>query len=402
MKDDYSSLIIQIDSREKDQSRIKAIQEFFESHNAIVEMTTLKSCDYAITGLFHDVNLNIGIEHKVLTGDFFPSLNDMPTKFFEAYKIYNDVCLFIEEGAYNIKITDDGMDAWIQNHAMQAVTGVEGIGTLSMYNNFLGSMSEAGIHVRPFRSVAHFPIVVSGLIKHLTKPIHRGIALGSPINTYQIMMNQLVWIPGIGAKSAEKMLQYIPNFERFITMSLEDFQNILGAVKGKQCYQFLKEESRKEECAKNWDLLYEKLSKKQKPSNKKINQEKASKIEQDNIEKENKEDSERILNELKKTHPDANLTHLNQFEQIVSPTTIKETELLPRVTDVLEYIRQKPRTSDEIRQYFGLSHDYTFTKLMEYKNNKKIWFENSTKKWNFGLDNNPMPVKADTKMDLGV
>ena len=267
--DDYSECIISIDRRERDQDRIKEVTDFFESHGSIVQMESSHRCDYHIEGIVKGVPINLGIEHKVLTGDFFPSLDEIPSKLFEAYRIFDDVALFVEEGNYSIKMTDDGLDCWIQEPKMQAMTGAEGVGTMAMYQNTMGSLAEAGIHCRSFRTVKHFPITISGLIKNLVKPIHRGIAIKNPEKSfYPDMMNILAKLPGIGAKTAEKGLKYIPNLERFCSLGLDDLKDIFGEVSGRKLYSFITNDSRKAECAKNWEEYYQTVREKHQPKSK--------------------------------------------------------------------------------------------------------------------------------------
>lgn len=402
---EYCELVLSIDKREKDQERISEISSFFESHGGIVQMESSPRCDYRIQGNFRDHEVNLGIEVKVLLGDFFPSLEDMPGKFFEAYKFYKDVALFIEEGNYALKVTDDGLDAWVQNPAMQAMTGAEGIGILAMYNNFCGSMAEAGLHVRTYRTNKHFPLTVSGLLKNIVKPVHRGISLGKPINQQQILMNMLVHIEGIGAKKAEHGTKYIPNIKRAGELSQVDYQMVFGDLTGKKVFRCINDDSRKEECAKNWIELEIKTAPKKSLDMK----ESIDKTIQDNQkEKKNSKVSKEKENvpEIKITKEDNNNTlslikgQLKIFQDIKSK--MSERDLLPRVKDVVEFIRQKPRTIKEVQEYFGFTPQYCFETLMKFKTEGKIWYDLQNKLWSFGGDKNPMPVTAEPEMDVGL
>lgn len=412
--EDYSALIVQIYDREKDSSRVEAVTSFFEGLGAIVELKRLVRCDYAISGFYREAEINLGIEHKTLCGDFFPSMEEMPGKLLESYQYYTDVALVVEEGNYSITLTEDCMDGWIQNPSMQAATGAEGVGTLASYNNFMGSMASNGIHTRGFRTVSHLPIVVSGLIKTISKPIHRGLAIDKPTNDKLRMANFLVKIDGIGGQGAIRGAEYIPNLERLINFSLSDMQDIWGAVKGKKAYACIHYTSRKEECAKAWGELYAKNAPKRKN-------------EIDDAIKANKE-KKGIAKplpttdnppEIKKSIPDKNISQslgtltseshaidansgIQSQRTIDNPTPIKESDLLPRVKDVLEYIRQKPRKTEDIQHYFDFTPEYTFKKLMEFKLAGKIWFENATRTWQFGKDQNQHPVKACPEQDIGV
>lgn len=498
MSDDIGSefcqLCLVIDTREKDIERIDAMANFWEAHGGIVEKRKVDLGDYEITGYYKDVEISLLLEHKVLTGDFFPSLDGMPERFFQAFKDYKDVGLMIEEGNYTIKPTDDEMDAWVQNDKMQLMTGAEGIGTLSMFNNFCGSMAEAGVHVRTFRTIKHFPITVSGLLKNLAKPIHRGIAIKNPEKTfYPDMMNILAKLPGVGAKTAEKGLKYIPNLERFCSLGLDDLKDIFGEVSGRKLYSFITNPTRKAECAKNWEEYYQGVLAKHQPKSKERakNKENLSKKVESKVvvtpkqknqlernledtalpkqltnnpaleflEKQgsqftdNSDDIKKwysiilkyiqnqpkgiMLSEIVKANPNCPeeiilkliqeymnegeayepkigmilATNLNVYVEqtkpseilsVVEATPILERDLSPRVKDVVEFIRQKPRTMDEIGKYFGFSPTYCIQELYKLKEKGKIWFEKATSLWRFGLDNNPAPIIAEPEMDVGV
>jgi len=81
---------------------------------------------------------------------------------------------------------------------------------------------------------------------------------------------------------------------------------------------------------------------------------------------------------------------------------IRESDLLPRIIDVKEFIRRKPRTLEEVRDYFEFSQELTFKTLMEQKLAGKIWYELLTKRWNYGIDKNPIPVQAEKELEIGV
>jgi hypothetical protein len=463
MNDAFCELILTIDTREKDTDRILAIWEFFEENGAIIVWDALPRCDYKIEGNLKGISVNLGIEHKVLTGDFFPSLNDLPSKLFEAYRYYDDVALFIEEGNYNIKNTDDNLDAWIQNPAMQNSTGAEGIGTLAMYNNFCGSMATNGIHIRSFRTVQHFPITVSGLLKSIIKPIHRGLEVTNLENDfYKSMMNVFVKFPGIGAKTAEKALKYIHNLHWLGCSSMDELQDIFGDATGRKAYQFIYNDSRKNECAKNLEELHNKNISKYKPQPKRKNkdisdQDDAGRTKSEGIEEipsplqdhasnsvhgdisqlsglDNQADvklaSEKpteaiqsacskssgeliaiahdsdILKEditlpsLSIENCEATTSKLDTHDILQSPnitgdlgasvlnpiipspisSTLPEppnnnypaNALAPTVKNVVEYIRQRPRSMKEVGDYFGFSEEYCLKTIYGLKTKKKI------------------------------
>jgi len=375
----FSEIILTCDTRERDQNRVKIISDFFEKHNAIVQNEKLDNGDYLIEGNYKNIPIKLNIEMKTLTGDLFPSFDDLPTKLLNTFSTGSTVSLFIEEGEYQISFDDDSLDAWIQNPGMQAATGKKGVGTLGMYHNFCSSMSQAGVYVRAFRNVSQFPFVVAGLMNSIIKPIHRGLELSNPEKDFnKYMVNLLVGLPGIGAIKAAHGLQYIPNLERFLSLSLSDLKDIFGEAQGSKLYGFIRNESNKIKCSDNWDKFYA-----------------------DRLEKT------KIKPRKSKIKPAEGITEINNTKLpagwIESPETpIKQRELEPRVTDLIEYIRLGDRSFKNISEYFGFSPEYALGELYKLKNNNKIWFDNALKVWRFGHDKNPIPVSEDKDLDIGV
>jgi ERCC4-type nuclease len=422
MFDEFVELCITIDSREHDQKRIDIIKSWGEEHGAIVDIHKLEFADYQIEGIFRGVPINLGVQYKTLS-DFASSYEGIPDNLFNQFKYHSEVALFVEDGAYTIKSDESGLDGWIQNIPMQNVTGAEGTIRLSTYKNFCESMSHAGIHVRQFRTSAHFPYELHGLIVNLAKPTHNGISIKS--NTfYSEMMNIMAKLPGIGAKKAEKGLKYIPNLEMFNSMSEEDLQDIFGKVEGKKLWQFKHEQSRINECAENWKQFYaEKL-------NKRIPEAKAKKGVDLSIPTQDRSSMGILTNPIQKSQSsieDSSVTEgdttlqssevkpsLDTSGAILSPNihispspdveSNKNTGkgLAPSVRDVLEYIRQEPRCITEIGKYFGFTPEYTFKLLYDMKTDKKIHYEGATRKWFIGQDFSPMPARAEKEFDVGV
>lgn len=439
MSNDFSELILTCTTNEWNKNRVAVISAYFELHGAAVQNKHLKHCDYHIEGLYKSVPVNLGIENKVLTGDFYKSLNDMPEKFLEAYQVYDDVALVVEEGNYTIKMTDDNYDCWVQEPTMQSITGAEGVGLLSMYQNFCDSMSEAGIHVRSYRTVNHLPVTVSGLLKHIVKPIHRGITMKNPNKYfYTDMLNIMVRLPGVGVKTAEKGLQYIPNLERFNNMSLSDLRDIFGKAQGGKLYSFITNRSRVKECSAAWEELYVKNAPgRRKDITKQIKENRDTKVQ-----KAEENAPKRILDRYIETEYVDVTDESKKYYQVLldlvktKENGITQTDIIsmnpgcPEVVvfnlireylkeglcyekngfiiltepakDVVEFIRQMPRTLDDVQKYFGFSSECAFTTLMAKQGEGKIWYQVSNKTWNFGKPQEPMYMVADKEMDIGV
>lgn len=374
-----SEIILTIDTREQDKIRVKTISDFFELHGAIVQNEKLDHGDYLIEGIYKNTPIKLNIEMKTLTGDLFPSFEDLPTKLLNTFSTGAEVALFIEEGEYLISYDENNLDAWIQNPAMQAATGKSGIGTLSMYHNFCSSMSQAGVYVRSFRSIPQFPFIVTGLMNSIIKPIHRGLELKNPEKDFdKYMLNLLVGLPGIGAVKAAHGLQYIPNLERFVSLSLTDLQDIFGAAHGSKLHNFISNEKNKSLCASNWDKFYAERLEKNKPKPKKA----------------------KIQPVDDKNEP---LDTKLPIEEIKAPETpLKTRDLNPSVKDLIEYIRQGDRTFKDITAYFGFSPEYGMRELYKLKENNKIWYDTVALAWKFGFDKNIIPVTANIEMDIGV
>lgn len=223
-----SSLLVTVDTRERDLKRINAITTFFEKHGAIVEKSKLDLCDYQIEGEFRDKEINLGIEAKTLV-DFSSSYQDLPHKLLKSYELFDRVGLIVETGTYGFSIGDDGLLCTIKNPAVQ--DGKADILTLPSFENALGSWANDGIIVRQVQHPAQWPYTMYNILIHLSKDVHNGLQL-KEIDEYSIMLNMLIKIPGIGLETAKKLVKYFGNMHWMACMSCEDISRVIGKQKG--------------------------------------------------------------------------------------------------------------------------------------------------------------------------
>lgn len=232
-----SSLLLIIDTREKDQKRISAITTFFEKHGAIVEREKLDLCDYHIEGIFRDKDINIGIEGKKLGVDFDSSYKDLPHKLLKSYELYSDVALFVQTGSYSFNVADDGLMATIKNPAVK--DSKADILTLPSFENSLGSWANEGIIVRQLQYEAQWPFTMYNVLINLTKEFHGGLQL-KDIDDKAVTLNMLVKIPGIGIESANKLIKQFGSLYWMVLSCWEDLESTVGKQKATTLYNFFR------------------------------------------------------------------------------------------------------------------------------------------------------------------
>lgn len=260
---EFMELVLEIDTREKSSSRIKAITNYFEENGGMVDIVKLDLCDYKITGNFRNTPVNVGIEYKTII-DFANSYKDLSRKLYDAHALYQDVGLFVEEGNFDIKVVDNGKgsgcDGWIQNFGMQKATGLDGIMRYSQYTNALTTFALCGVHVRTFNNVPFFPHQIFNLLLYVINPIQDGIFIKSPDHK-RILMNIMGQLPNIGVQKIQKIIPYISNLSFACDMNHVEWMQVAGDFDGKKIYEILHDTSRQSECANNWELKYQEDSK---------------------------------------------------------------------------------------------------------------------------------------------
>jgi len=231
-----SSLLLIIDTREKDQKRINAITTFFEKHGAIVEKEKLDLCDYHIEGIFRDKDINLGIEAKTLV-DFSSSYKDLPHKLLKSFDLYDHVGLFVQTGNYAFTVGDDGLLCTIKNPAVR--DGKADILTLPSLENSLGSWANEGIIVRQLQHEAQWPYTMYNVLINLTKEVHSGLQL-KDIDDRSVTFNMLVKIPGIGIESANKLIKQFGSLYWMVLSCWEDLESTVGKQKATTLYNFFR------------------------------------------------------------------------------------------------------------------------------------------------------------------
>jgi len=233
-----SSLLVTIDTRERDQKRINAITTFFEKHNAIVDREKLDLCDYHIEGDFRDTEINLGIEAKTLV-DFASSYQDLPHKLLKSYELYSDVGLFVETGSYGFNVGNDGLLCTIKNPAVR--DGHADILKLPSLENSLGSWANDGVIVRQLQHPAQWPYTMYNVLISLARDVNSGLQLKEP-DPYSVTLNMLVKIPGIGLESAKKLINQFGNFHWIACHSVEDLTDAIGKSKATVLYDYFNDQ----------------------------------------------------------------------------------------------------------------------------------------------------------------
>jgi hypothetical protein len=231
-----SSLILTIDTREKDLKRINNITTFFEKHNAIVDRSKLDLCDYHIEGSFRDIEINLGIEAKTLV-DFSSTYTDLPHKLLKSFELYDHVGLFVQTGNYAFNIGEDGLLCTIRNPAV--IDGYADILTLPSLENSLGSWANEGIIVRQLLHEAQWPYTMYNVLISLSKEAHHGLELKST-DDYSVTLNMLVKVPGIGVESAKKLIKEFGNLYWMNLACWEDLEFTIGKNKANILYNFFR------------------------------------------------------------------------------------------------------------------------------------------------------------------
>ena len=239
---DLSNLILTIDTREKNTDRINSISDAFENFGACVEFSKLELCDYHIQGIFRDKEINLGIEAKSLP-DYANSYKDLSWKLLEAYKYYEDVAIFVETGQYGLKI--EGLHAFIRNP--KAPGDIGDILTVAELHNSLQSFRESGIIVHELSYAAQFPYTAYATMIYLSKEFHHGVETKiEDVNNYTRddiywgTISMLVKIPGIGIKTAQKLMEKLGNLYWCVSMSEEDIADIIGRRNARNVYEFFR------------------------------------------------------------------------------------------------------------------------------------------------------------------
>lgn len=234
-----ADVIVTIDTREQSQPRIRAVEDFVALHGGATLHAKLDLCDYHVEGEFRGVKVDLGIEAKSLS-DFMGSHGDLPDKLFRAFDLYDEVALFIEEGALEFTVNGDGWTPNIVHPAHNA--GVDATMNLHAYRNALGSWAREGVHVRALTGVLEFPHAMAGLMVNLAKPVHEGLHLDTRgLGGYRAAyLNTLAKVPGVGPKHAYNILKSWTNWDQLARARKMDLQQVLGIALGRKVYDFVR------------------------------------------------------------------------------------------------------------------------------------------------------------------
>jgi len=252
------------------------------------------------------------------------------------------------------------------------------------------SWTRDGLHIRKFRNEDEFPQYFIDLLGYIVKPFHSGLELTNG-NYKAQYLSSLAKLPGIGFKTASKIMNYFPNYYWLASFDVSQLQQTLGKVTGKKLYDFLHnhefETGEWRQSGLSGQLSSDtKQECKEKPQ--------ISTESNDNI-KDNTKLSNPQENSLNKKINDSNKNEL--------PNPPKNTTFAPSVNrGLLEFIRKKPRTLKDIQIEFPYSPELVLSLLVPLRRENKVWFNSATKTWEYGRDKTPHPVKAEPELDVGV
>ena len=234
----FSELSVTADTRERDPERIRGVKVFVESQGGGFEVEGLPNnggCDYRVTGTYKDSEINLGIEYKTLV-DFTGSYKKLPDRFHNAYELYDSVALVLEVPKYSFNIDDDGFHGTIRNPRVH--NGSADVLKYGTFQGVLQSIARSGVYVVRVQSSAEFPYALGWLINYISNPIHS--MMGWSENTYQSQyLSSLSQIPGVGVKSATKIMGKYPRYRDLVSTSPKELGEFLGSPLGNKVYGFL-------------------------------------------------------------------------------------------------------------------------------------------------------------------
>ena len=109
MSSELENIILTIDTHEEanksDKTRIKAIEEWGNKYNAIIEHRELELCDYSLVGEFREKEINLGVEYKAWDNFLSDTIDDMEDKItMTGYRIRLEsvIASFYKEGHIRI------------------------------------------------------------------------------------------------------------------------------------------------------------------------------------------------------------------------------------------------------------------------------------------------------------
>lgn len=228
---ELEDIILTIDTREQNQKRIKAVEDWAQGHGAIVEHSKLDLCDYRLIGEFRGVPVNIGIEAKSMSDFCSCGYEDLKEKLFNSFELYDEVALFIETGNYTYKFVE-GV-AVIDNPAVR--DGSANVCPLAVLEGCCSTLPAYGIHVRQLRSETQFPDSIWNLLTYITGEHHLIKRTAKQnVRTYkQALLHIMTKL------QAEKAMKAYPNLSWLCSASEESLKAVFGAKTGVQINEVL-------------------------------------------------------------------------------------------------------------------------------------------------------------------
>jgi hypothetical protein len=195
----YSHLFLDIDTREQDESRVKAITKYFEERGGTVRRCTCYDCDYVVYGTFRRKKVDVGLEFKGL-GDLTSTWRILPERLYRAVNSYSTVALFIHG---KVDITENAGKVYVENKGT-----VDDTGEVMLYTTYQSKVwqwcIESHIHVWQFDRLTMFGESLNNLLFYVTSAPHpllvppKGDVDAERFNSY-------CQIPGIAAGTASQM-----------------------------------------------------------------------------------------------------------------------------------------------------------------------------------------------------
>jgi len=392
---ELNELIVTADTREeanrKVKTRVSCLEKYITEHGGVFEHAALPNkygLDYKIEGFYRNVQVNLGIEYKTLP-DLISNSSILNTRLASACQEYQDTALFIEMGNY-ITSSKDGIHAFFVNPAV--IDGfIDELMNTAMLEGMIESWTRDGLHIRKFRNEDEFPQYFIDLLGYIVKPFHSGLELSNG-NYKSQYLSSLAKLPGIGFKTASKILNSFPNYYWLSSYDVSQLQKVLGNITGRKLHDFLhNHEFETGKWRQTGKLYFDAIPGETTESSQ---QPQIGQISNDNIQVNTKPLASQ------ENPPDKKISDLNK-NKLSDP--IENQKFAPSVDrGLLEFIKKKPRTLKDIQKEFPYSPELVLSLLVPLRKENKVWFNSATKTWEYGRDKTPHPVKAEPELDVGV
>lgn len=242
---ELEDIILTIDTREQNQVRIEAVEDWFTGHGAVVEHSALKHCDYRLIGEFRGISVNLGVEAKGWDNFLSDDIAEMEEKLLLATEEYDRVGFFVVSQNYSFKPDENNKHGKLEYSLPSLNNKNLPAKTLAAFEGFLDTISKhPQIHVRQLRSEAQFPYSLYDLLVYLQK---EHTVFSSTRNGTMHKSEYIAWykhflatIPSMTTiKRIEKLIVNYPNLFWLCSASEESLISVMGKQVGMTVYAVL-------------------------------------------------------------------------------------------------------------------------------------------------------------------